>query len=245
MTYELLLEHGAIQWPCNERYPRGCTRLYEDLKFPTGIDECESYGADFLTGNKVRRDEYVDPQGKAFLRPVHWRPQPNPPTREFPYVLSTGRVVYHFHTRTKTGRSRALNGHAPHAYVEIHPADAAELNITLGDVVAIDSPRGQWIEPAMVVDSTRRGELFIPFHYGRGPEAANQHTWYARDPVSQQPQFKSAPVRIRRSHFAEPEEWMLARLAELRGDILVPYAARSIGGTVMYAPGSAYQSVGT
>ena len=46
----------------------------------------------------------------------------------------------------------------------------------------------------MVVDTVRPGELFIPFHYGQGPQSANQHTTYARDPVSQQPQFKSSPV---------------------------------------------------
>lgn len=98
---------GAVRSPCNEQHPRGSERLYEDFKFWTGIDECETYGVDFLTGNKNTRNSYerIDPKSRAFLRPVHWRRQPNPTSHEYPFVLITGRVVYHFHTRTKTGRS--------------------------------------------------------------------------------------------------------------------------------------------
>jgi ferredoxin-nitrate reductase len=238
MTYELILEHGAIRWPCNELHPTGTERLYEDLKFWTGIDECETYGADFLTGNKLTRSDYerIDPHGKAFLRPARWRLQPNPPSEDYPFVLSTGRVVYHFHTRTKTGRSAALNDRAPHAYVEIHPADAEQLEIRTGDLAEVTSPHGRWEGPAVVVDTVRPGELFIPFHYGGGRESANQHTWYARDPVSQQPQLKSAPVAIRRLSFGAPEPWLLERCAELAGASLEPYAARSIGGTPMEIP---------
>jgi len=246
MTYELIQEHGAIRWPCNEQHPTGSERLYEDLKFWTGIDECESYGTDFLTGNKADRASYerIDPKGKAFLRPVHWRRQPNPPTEDFPYILSTGRVVYHFHTRTKTIRSPALNRLAPSAYVEIHPQDAARLDVRTGDLMEVVSPHGIWEGPAMVVDTVRPGDLFIPFHYGFGTTGANQHTWYARDPVSQQPQFKSSPVAIRRKSLGEPEQWLLDRWAELAGESREPYAARSIGGTVM-APARSEESQGS
>lgn len=230
MSYELILRKGAVRWPCNEQHPEGSERLYEDLRFWTGIDDCESYGADFLTGNKHTRSEYqdIDPQGKAFLRPAHWRRQPNPPTADFPFVLSTGRVVYHFHTRTKTGRSDALNQRLPSAYVEIHPDDAKRLDIALGDWVEVVSERGRWEGPAMVVDTVRPGELFIPFHFGRGHQAANQHTTYARDPVSQQPQFKSSPVALRRLSFGQPQPWLIERQCDLQGMDTQPYAAREI-----------------
>jgi ferredoxin-nitrate reductase len=233
MTYELILQMGAVRWPCNEQHPKGSERLYEDLKFWTGIDDCESYGADFLTGNKHTRSDYerIDPKGRAFLKPVHWRRQPNPVTEEHPYLLITGRVVYHFHTRTKTGRSKALNERTPHAYVEVHPEDAHRLGIQTGDRVEITSPHGRWEGPAMVVDTVRPGELFVPFHFGQGDQSANQHTWYARDPVSQQPQLKSSPVAIRRLSFGEPERWLLERLAELNGERNEPFASRSIGGS--------------
>ncbi len=234
ITYELILQMGAVRWPCNERRPRGSERLYEDFKFWTGIDECETFGTDFLTGNKNTRNDYerIDPKGKAFLKPAHWRRPPNPPSDAYPFVLITGRVVYHFHTRTKTGRSTALNERAPHAYVEIHPKDAARLEIGLGDMVEITSPLGRWEGVAMVVDSVRPGEVFVPFHYGHGAQSANQHTWYARDPVSNQPLLKSSPVAVRRLSFGQPEPWLLARLAELNGESKEPFAAREFGGTV-------------
>lgn len=237
ISYELIRQMGAVRWPCDERRPRGAERLYEDLKFFTGVDECESYGADFLTGNKNTRSDYerIDPKGKAFLKPAHWRRQPNPTTDDYPFVLITGRVVYHFHTRTKTGRSAALNDRAPLPYVEIHPTDAARLEIALGDLVEIASPNGRWEGVAMVVDTVRPGEVFVPFHYGHGAQSANQHTWYARDPVSHQPQLKSSPVAVRRLSFGRPEPWLLARLAELDGTSKTPFAARQFGGAVSRA----------
>jgi hypothetical protein len=68
--------------------------------------------------------------------------------------------------------------------------------------------------------------VFVPFHFGNGTGAANQHTLYARDPVSKQPQFKSSPVNVRRLGFGSPEPWMTARLAELDGECNEPFAAR-------------------
>lgn len=227
MSYELIESMGAVRWPCNEQHPRGTERLYEDLRFWTGIDDCETYGANLLSGSPVTRHDYarIDPQGKAFLRPVPWRRQPNPPSPAYPFVLITGRVVYHFHTRTKTARSEVLNAHVPQPYVEIHPDDAARLDIALGDRLEITSPQGRWEGVAMVVDTVRPGELFVPFHHGRGAQSANQHTWYARDPVSHQPQLKSSPVALARLGFGAPEPWLQARLQELDGRVTVPYAA--------------------
>lgn len=194
-------------------------------------------GADFLTGGASTRADYerIDPKGKAFLRPVQWRRQPNPTSDDYPFTLITGRVVYHFHTRTKTARSEALNRRAPHPYVEIHPEDAARLRIGLGDLVEITSPHGRWEGVAMVVDTVRPGEVFVPFHYGRGAQSANQHTWYARDPISHQPQLKSSPVAVRRLSFGEPEPWLLERLAELDGEVTEPFAARTFGADPMTA----------
>ena len=84
----------------------------------------------------------------------------------------------------------------------------------------------------MVVDTVRPGEVFVPFHYGHGDQSANQHTWYARDPVSQQPQLKSSPVAVRRLSFGRPVTWLLARLAELNGESTEPFAAQAFGGTI-------------
>jgi anaerobic selenocysteine-containing dehydrogenase len=231
MSYDLILEMGSVRWPCNDQHPQGTERLYEDLKFWTGVDECETYGVDFMTGSVTTRSDYERnaPHGKAFLRPAYWRRHPNQISEEYPFLLNTGRVVYHFHTRTKTARSKILNGRTPHAYVEIHPGDAARLGIDLGDLVEINSSHGRWEGVAMVVDTVRPGEVFVPFHYGHGDQAANQHTWYARDPVSQQPQLKSSPASVRKLSFGEPEAWLQERLKELNGKITTPFAARDFG----------------
>jgi predicted molibdopterin-dependent oxidoreductase YjgC len=84
----------------------------------------------------------------------------------------------------------------------------------------------------MVVDTVRPGEVFVPFHYGHGDQSANQHTWYARDPISHQPQLKSSPVSVRRLSFGEPESWLLERLSELNGEATEPFAARTYGDAV-------------
>jgi ferredoxin-nitrate reductase len=101
-----------------------------------------------------------------------------------------------------------------------------------GDLVEITSPNGRWEGVAMVVDTVRPGEVFVPFHYGHGSQSANQHTWYARDPVSQQPQLESSPVAVRRLSFGQPDPWLLARLKELNGESIEPFAAQEFGGTV-------------
>jgi anaerobic selenocysteine-containing dehydrogenase len=237
MTYDLILEMGAVRWPCNEQYPRGCERLYENLEFRTGVDDCETWGVDFLTGKATTRADYErnDPKGKAFLRPAHWRRHPNRTSEAFPFLLITGRVVYHFHTRTKTARSDVLNSHAPQPYVEIHPDDAARLEIGTGDLVELTSPNGRWEGAAMVLDTVRPGEVFVPFHYGHGSQAANQHTWYARDAVSKQPHLKSSPVAVRRLSFGQPEPWLLRRMQELDGTSVMPFAELELDGTVNQA----------
>jgi hypothetical protein len=76
------------------------------------------------------------------------------------------------------------------------------------------------------------GEVFVPFHYGFGAQSASQYTWYARDPISHQPQLKSSPVAVQRLSFGEPEPWLLERLAELDGDNTEPFAARTFGKTI-------------
>lgn len=84
----------------------------------------------------------------------------------------------------------------------------------------------------LMMETAERGEVFVPFHYGHGGQSANQHTWYARDPVSKQPQLKSSSVALGRLGFGEPEPWLLARLAELNGKINEPFAAMTFGNTV-------------
>jgi len=103
--------------------------------------------------------------------------------------------VYQFHTRAKTGRVPQLDAAAPEAWVEIHPEDAKPLGIGDGDPVRIESARGAIQVPARLREITP-GTVFVPFHYAR--RAANELTITAWDPVSKQPLFKLAAVRLHR-----------------------------------------------
>ena len=205
MSYAKLTGGSGIQWPCNERYPNGATHLYTDGHFNTHADYCETYGHDLDTGAEVEPEQYRahDPQGKAFLKAADYTPPHEIPDADYPLWLTTGRLVYHFHTRTKTGRAKALNDAAPDAFVQISVEDADKYNITEGDWIEVESRRGKVIEPVRVGD-IEAGLVFIPFHYGywdndSRPRAANELTLTEWDPVSKQPHFKYAAVRIRKA----------------------------------------------
>ena len=183
----------------------GTERIYTGHRFNTADDYCESYGHDLLTGASVTPTEHqaVRFDGQARLKGAPWTPPPELPSEEYPLGLGTGRTVYHFHTRTKTGRASELNAAAPDAWVEISPEDAAPLGIAEGDLVRVESPRGA-IEAQARVGNIRPGAIFVPFTYGDadregGPSrAANELTITAWDPVSKQPAFKGGAVRVTR-----------------------------------------------
>ncbi|MGI2905224.1 molybdopterin oxidoreductase family protein [Tolypothrix sp. VBCCA 56010] len=204
LSYAKLTGGSGIQWPCNEKFPDGVNNLYTDNIFATAADYCETYGQDFDTGAGVSEQEYRanDPKGRALIKPADYLPPHEQPDDEYPFWLTTGRLVYHFHTRTKTGRSKNLYNAAPDAFVQISQEDADKYGIADGDFVAVESRRGKVIEPAKVGD-IKQGTLFIPFHYGYWDDpgrsrAANELTITEWDPVSKQPHFKYAAVRIRK-----------------------------------------------
>jgi anaerobic selenocysteine-containing dehydrogenase len=210
MTYAALRQ-GPIQWPCTEAAPGGTERLYVDGRFNTDPAYCETYGLELATGADVGEEAYraADPGGRAILRADAYRPAPEEPDDEHPMVLTTGRTIYHFHTRTKTGRAPELDAAAPSAWVELSASDARSLDIAEGDVARVVSRRGA-IEAPVRISGVRPGTVFVPFHYGywdagdaAGPDghpgtAANELTLTAWDPVSKQPLFKVAAVRVER-----------------------------------------------
>ncbi len=209
ITYAKLAGGSGIQWPCNEQFPNGRERLYEDFHFPTSFESCEDFGHDLETGAHVKKEEYKakDPKGRAILKAAEYLGSFEEPDDTYPFRLTTGRVVHHFHTRTKTGRSRELYEAAPDAFVQINAEDAKRLGIEAGDMVEITSRRATVTAPAKIGDILP-GHVFIPFHYGYwdekdshgGPDgrmrAANELTMTAWDPVSKQPSFKYAAVQV-------------------------------------------------
>ncbi|NPA27716.1 MAG: molybdopterin-dependent oxidoreductase, partial [Epsilonproteobacteria bacterium] len=144
MSYELIEELGGIQWPCNEKYPKGCKRLYSpDMEFKTE-------------------------DGKAKLLCVDWKPLSESVCKNFPLILNTGRTVEHFHTRTKTGTIKILNDLAPEAWVEINEEDAKKLQVKSGDRISISSARGRVDDVIVkVTNIVREGNIFIPFHFSK------------------------------------------------------------------------------
>ena len=212
LSYEKLRGGSGIQWPCNEAAPDGTERLYEDLSFPTIPEVCEDFGHDLRTGATFTEADFkaLAPHGRAILKAAEWTPPHEWAREEYPFDLTTGRTVYHFHTRTKTGRAPELQSAAPDAWVELNPADAERLGVQEGDPVRVTSPRGSVEAPARLQD-LREGVVFVPFHYGywdvtdaagpngSRPRAANELTMTIWDPVSKQPQLKTAAVKVEKA----------------------------------------------
>jgi len=205
LSYAKLTGGSGIQWPCNEQFPDGTKHLYTEGRFNTAEDYCETYNYDLDTGAANDQEKYksIDPQGKAFIKGADYQPPHEMPDEEYPLWLTTGRLVYHFHTRTKTGRSKALQNAAPDAFVQISEEDAAKYGIEDGDMIEVESRRGKVTEPARI-GGIETGLVFIPFHYGYWDDderkrAANELTISEWDPVSKQPHFKYSAVKIRKA----------------------------------------------
>lgn len=213
LTYDMLTGGSGIQWPCNEQYPAGRERLFDDGKFFTDIEYCESYGHDLETGVPLSKDEYktLGPEGRAILKACHYLPDPEETDKDYPLQLSTGRNVYQFHTRTKTGRSKPLQDAFPEPAVSINELDAQELGIRDGDQVVVQSRRGA-VQMKATVGDISRGQTFIPFHFGyfdskdERARAANELTLERWDPISKQPCFKGGAVRITKCEEGSSEQ---------------------------------------
>ncbi|WP_309081470.1 nitrate reductase [Zhihengliuella sp.] len=210
LTYEKLRGGSGVQWPCNDEHPDGTERIYQDGKFWSAPDYCESYGRDLVTGAPLEPDEYrsMNPSGKAVIKAAAYLPPHELPSEDYPLQLMTGRTLYHFHTRTKTGRAPQLQDAAPEVWVEVSESDADAAGLAEGDLARVSSPRGS-VEAQVRITGIRPGSLFLPFHYGywdtsggHEPDgagrAANELTITDWDPASKQPIFKTAAARIER-----------------------------------------------
>jgi ferredoxin-nitrate reductase len=205
LSYDKLRDGSGIQWPCNDEHPEGTERLYAEGTFNTETDYCETYGRDLLTGAENTEMEHraQAPAGRAFLLAAEYQPPHEEPRDEYPFSYTTGRTIYHFHTRTKTARAPQLQGAAPDVWVEIHPSDADDLGVGEGDLVRVESPRGR-LEARARISGIKEGLVFVPFHYGyfdsdgldARPRAANELTITEWDPASKQPLYKVGAVSV-------------------------------------------------
>jgi len=139
---------------------------------------------------------YYHADGRAKFLFETPRPMPEPPSRDYPLILLTGRgTAAQWHTQTRTAKSAVLRKLSPQSiYVEINPADARALGVRPQDWVNVISPRGQIRARAFVTNTVQPGQVFIPMHY----ETANQLTDAVFDPYSRQPSYKACAVRVTR-----------------------------------------------
>jgi formate dehydrogenase alpha subunit len=165
MFYERL-EGDGLQWPCPTKEHPGTKYLHKD-KFSRGL---------------------------GFFTPVEYLPPAEQVDEEYPLLLTTGRVTFHFHTGTMTRRSPTLNRQSPEGYVELNPMDARVLGIGNGEVVKVKSRRGEINIKTRVSTIVPVGTVFIPFHFAEA--AANMLTNAALDPKAKIPEFKVCAVRI-------------------------------------------------
>ncbi|MFE5561194.1 molybdopterin oxidoreductase family protein [Streptomyces sp. NPDC056544] len=137
------------------------------------------------------------------MRTAEYVPPPEQPDADYPLWLTTGRTLYQFHTRTRTGRVPELRSVAPDMWIEMSEADAAAAGIGEGDLAEVSTRRGM-VRARVRVTGIREGVLFLPFHYGYwdAPDgdghhrAANELTPTSWDPASKQPLFKTGAARI-------------------------------------------------
>jgi assimilatory nitrate reductase catalytic subunit len=168
MTHETIEARRGIQWPCNDAHPDGSPRIYTDGKFH-------------------------HPDGKARLIPLPFVDNNERPDEQYPFWLNSGRVVEHWHTRTKTGKIGNLNKFSPTPYMEINPSAARLLGIQPMEYVRVASRRSDAVVLAQLTERVAPNAVFIPMHYH---DCVNRLVLGLLDPYSRQPAYKQSAVRI-------------------------------------------------
>jgi formate dehydrogenase major subunit len=163
------LERDGIHWPCTGTDHPGTPCLHMD-QFTCGL---------------------------GVFHGVEWIPPAEVPDQDYPLYLTTGRVLYQYHTGTMTMKSEGLNNLAPESFVEISLGDAGKYGLGEGEMVKVTSRRGEIKARAKISDKAVDGTVFVPFHYAEA--AANELTNSALDPVAMIPELKVCAVRIEKA----------------------------------------------
>jgi formate dehydrogenase alpha subunit len=166
ISYDRLNDLGSLQWPC-----------------PTE----DHAGTKFLHVGKFAR-------GLGLFKPAVFKPSAELPDAEYPIIMTTGRVLYHYHTRTMTGKVDGLNAMSPESFVEINPEAASKLSIVEGDKVRVSTRRGSVVATAKVTPKLKENVIFMPFHFAEG--AANTLTNPVLDPIAKIPEYKSCAAKL-------------------------------------------------
>ncbi|MGE5595980.1 MAG: molybdopterin oxidoreductase family protein, partial [Hyphomicrobiales bacterium] len=199
ITWDRIEAEGGVFWPCPEPGHPGTPRLFTE--------------------------RFGHPDGRARMFPIRFQPPAEEPNEDFPFRLTSGRVVYHYLSGSQTRRLGFLNSQAPEPWVEIHPSAAARLGIENDEVVRVRTARSSMELKALVVPTIRPDTLFIPFHYG-GPHAVNQLTNPAVDPGVKIPEYKACAATVEKLS-APPAEGAHAHInfTPENAPQMFPYAA--------------------
>ncbi|MDK2916782.1 MAG: formate dehydrogenase [Euryarchaeota archaeon] len=168
MTYERLNRPEALHWPCPTTDHPGTPILH--------------------------RERFAHPDGLGVFAPIEWKPPAEVPDAEYPFVLTTGRILWHWHTGSMTRRSATLDSEVPTGWIEINPEDAKALGIKDKEMVRASTRRGSIDVPAKVTKDIMKGVMFMPFHFVEC--AANVLTNNALDPIAKIPEFKACAVKV-------------------------------------------------
>ncbi len=168
MSYAMLEKQKGVQWPCSVGDATGTQRLYADGKF-----------------------EYDN--GRAKLIPLPYIENNEVPDETYPFWLNSGRVVEHFHTRTRTGKMGNLNKFSPTPYMEMNPDAAQPLGIVHGSYARLTTRRGDAVVMVQLTQRVPRNMVFVPFHFH---ECVNRLTLGLLDPYSRQPAYKQCAAKI-------------------------------------------------
>lgn len=200
-TYEVLMKRpDGVQWPAPtvEIAMKGGT--YK--KFVRGIDPLADKHAKDDKPIQFYGPAHKDKKAYIWLRP--YKGAAEEPDAEYPFYLSTGRVIDHWHTSSMTGRIAELLRANPYAYVEINPKDAKRLGIKPNDMVEVETRRGKIHLPAKVVEGPIEGMVFVYWHDMAEDRMANRVTKDAFDPGSKEPEYKICACRIRKVSGPKP-----------------------------------------
>jgi formate dehydrogenase major subunit len=167
------LEGNGLQWPCPDENHEGTCFLHKDGQFTCGL---------------------------GIFTPIEWTPPAEEACADYPLVLSTGRRLTHYHTRTQTGRCEGLNDLMGEEAADISPQDAAELRIRNGERIRVRSRRGHVDIKANVTSRVPRGMVWMSFHFR--DTCANWLTNPAFDPTTFTAEYKACAVRIEKADTA-------------------------------------------
>jgi formate dehydrogenase alpha subunit len=166
VTFDRLANGNVLHWPCPDEDHPGTPFLHKD-KFSRGL-------------GKFHAISYKEPAEKT--------------DEDYPLVLTTGRLMFHFHTGTMSRRSDKLHKEVPEAYIEMHPKDARKVGVRGDARVRVSSRRGEIELVVRVTDGIMPGVVFIPFHFAEA--AANALTNSVFDPIAKIPEYKVCAVKV-------------------------------------------------